>query len=200
MNLWLEGIFVGFSIAVPVSEIGFLCIQETLQGGIRLGVAAGLGAALADMMFGIIVALELGAAQAWLLLYRTPLSIVGGLFLCYLGIKKFFSPPPKEIHHPAHSDLLKVFVSTFFITLTDPETILDFMALFAGLMIDTSSNVDSTKFVAGVFIGSAAWWVFLSTSMGFFRPKVSHQLLHIINYVAGAVIFGFGLWSFYEVW
>jgi threonine/homoserine/homoserine lactone efflux protein len=199
MNLWLEGMIVGFSIAAPVGAIGFLCIQQTLQGGIRLGIATGLGAAVADTLYGIIVALGLGVMQAVLLAYKMPLSIIGGLFLCYLGIKKFFSAPPKEIRHPVTADLLKAFVSTFFLTLTNPATILDFIAIFTGLTLDTSGPLDSMKFVAGVFIGSAAWWLFLSTSVGIFRHKISHQLLRYINYVAGAVIFGFGVWCLYKV-
>lgn len=199
MNLLLEGMFVGFSIAAPVGAIGFLCIQQTLQGGIGLGIATGLGAAAADTVYGIIVALGLGVMQAVLLAYKMPLSIIGGLFLCYLGIKKFFSAPPKEKRLVGNSDLLKAFVSTFFLTLTNPATILDFMALFTGLTIDTSGHLASLKFVAGVFLGSAAWWLFLSTSVGIFKHKISHQLLRVINYVAGAVIFGFGLWCLYKV-
>jgi threonine/homoserine/homoserine lactone efflux protein len=189
---------VGFSIAAPVGAIGFLCIQQTLQGGIALGIATGLGAATADTVYGIIVALGLGVMQTILLAYKKPLSIIGGLFLCYLGIKKFFSAPPKKMQLVASADLLKAFVSTFFLTLTNPATILDFMALFTGLTIDTSGHLDSMKFVAGVFLGSAAWWLFLSTSVGIFRHKISHQLLRVINYVAGAVIFGFGLWCLYK--
>ena len=164
-----------------------------------LGIATGLGAAVADTMYGIIVALGLSAMQSILLAYKAPLSIIGGLFLCYLGIKKFFSSPPQQAGHRANSDLLKAFVSTFFLTLTNPATILDFMALFTGLTIDTSGHLNSIKFVAGVFLGSAVWWLFLSTSVGLFRHKVSHRLLQFINYIAGVVIFGFGLWCLYKV-
>lgn len=199
MNLWLEGMIVGFSIAAPVGAIGFLCIQQTLQGGIALGIATGLGAAVADTMYGIIVALGLGVMQSTLLTYKMPLSIIGGLFLCFLGIKKFLSEPPKERRIAASSDLLKAFVSTFFLTLTNPATILDFMALFTGLTIDTSGHLNSVKFVAGVFLGSAFWWLLLSTIVGLFRHKISHQLLRMINYAAGVVIFGFGVWCLIKI-
>ena len=67
MSLIVEGIAVGFSIAAPVGAIGFLCIQQTLRGGIALGIASGLGAATADMMYGILVALGLTATQTILL-------------------------------------------------------------------------------------------------------------------------------------
>ncbi len=114
MSLLLEGIAVGFSIAAPAGAIGFLCIQQTLKGGIQLGIASGLGAATADMMYGILVALGLKASQAIVLSYKAPLTIIGGLFLCYLGIRKFFSIPSLDNSKPINGGLLSAYVATFF--------------------------------------------------------------------------------------
>lgn len=199
MALWLEGLVVGFSIAAPVGAIGFLCIQQTLSGGMLLGLATGLGAATADTCYGILVALGLSATKALLLRFKIPLSIIGGLFLCYLGIKKFLSKPRMQKINSGSSDLLKAFITTFFLTLTNPATILDFMALFTGLTIDTSGISNSLTFVMGVFVGSALWWLLLSFSVGIFRHKISAQILQYINYLAGAVIFGFGVYCLYKV-
>ena len=196
MSLLLEGIAVGFSIAAPVGAIGFLCIQQTLKGGIRLGIASGLGAATADTMYGILVALGLKANQTLLLSYKTPLTIVGGLFLCYLGIRKFFSTPATLNHaEPIKGGLLSAYVVTFFLTLTNPATILDFTALFTGLNIDVSGYTESLKFVGGVFAGSALWWFFLCFAVGLFRKKISVQVIQYINYLAGIAIFSFGIYA-----
>ncbi len=194
MSLLLEGIAVGFSIAAPVGAIGFLCIQQTLHGGIWLGVASGLGAATADTVYGIIVALGMSFTQTLLLAYKIPLTIIGGFFLCYLGIKKFFSQPPLRNNVSLNASLLNAYIVTFFLTLTNPATILDFAALFTGLSIDTSGYINGLTFVAGVFLGSALWWLLLCFAVGLFRHKISHQMLIYINYLAGAVIFGFGVY------
>lgn len=195
----LQGIMVGFSIAAPVGAIGFLCIQQTLVGGISLGISSGLGAATADMMYGIIVALGLKAAQTLLLTYKTPLSIGGGLFLCYLGIKKFFSTPALDKTQAIQGGLLRAYITTFFLTLTNPATILDFMALFTGLTIDINNSSESFSFVGGVFLGSAFWWLFLCSVVGLFRTKISPSLLRYINYVAGIAIFSFGIYALSKV-
>lgn len=204
MYLIIKGIAVGFSIAAPVGAIGFLCIQQTLKGGIRLGIVSGLGAATADMMYGILVALGLKASQTVLLSYKVPLTIIGGLFLCYLGIKKFFSTPSAPSEHTPQSTmnkgLLTAYVVTFFLTLTNPATILDFAALFTGLHIDVSGYVESLSFVGGVFMGSAAWWFFLCFAVGLFRKKISSQMLRYINYIAGIAIFSFGLYALSKLW
>lgn len=200
MYLIAKGIAVGFSIAAPVGAIGFLCIQQTLKGGIRLGIASGLGAATADMMYGILVALGLKASQDILLSYKVPLTIVGGLFLCYLGIKKFFSTPSMHTSQPINGGLLKAYVVTFFLTLTNPATILDFTALFTGLNIDVSGYIESLCFVGGVFVGSAAWWLLLCFGVGLFRKKVSIQVLRYINYIAGIAIVAFGVYALSALW
>lgn len=200
MSLLLEGIAVGFSIAAPVGAIGFLCIQQTLTGGIQLGVASGLGAATADMMYGLLVALGMKASQLFLLAYKAPLTLIGGLFLCYLGIRKFFAAPSIKEAQSDSKGLLNAYVTTFFLTLTNPATILDFMALFTGLNIDVSSYRESTNFVGGVFIGSATWWLLLCFSVGLFRKRVSITVLRYINYAAGVAIFAFGLYALSKLW
>jgi len=194
-SILLKGLGVGFSIAAPVGAIGFLCIQQTLRGGIRLGVVSGLGAATADMMYGMLVALGLKATQLFFLSYRKPLAIFGGLFLCYLGLKKFFSSPSERDTEPISGGLLKAYVMTFFLTLTNPATILDFVALFTGLNIDVSGYIESLSFVGGVFLGSALWWLLLCFVVGLFRKKVSVQALKYINYGAGVAILSFGFYA-----
>lgn len=194
-SLLLQGIAVGFSIAAPVGAIGLLCIQNTLSGGIRLGLASGLGAATADMMYGILVALGMRTVSTFLLAYRPILTLLGGLFLCYLGIKKFFAKPALQAANISKGSILKTYIVTFFLTLTNPATILDFMALFTGLSIDVSGYSQALHFVAGVFLGSAFWWLLLCFCVNLFRKKVSTHILQWINYFAGAAILAFGIWA-----
>jgi len=185
----------GLSIAAPVGVIGFLCIQQTLRGGILLGIVSGLGAATADTAYGVLVALGLQACQAFLLSYKAPLTLFGGLFLCYLGVKKIIAKTSLNSLSPIKGGLWKAYIVTFFLTLTNPATILDFAALFTGLNIDVVGSFESLLFVGGVFIGSALWWLTLCSVVGLFRNKISEQVFCYINYVAGMAILLFGLYA-----
>ena len=192
----MQGMGVGFSIAAPVGAIGFLCIQQTLTGGILLGVASGLGAATADMMYGILVALGMTASQTIILSYKTPLSLIGGLFLCYLGLKKFWAIPA-NVHatRTTHNSLIRAYGMTFLLTLTNPATILDFAALFTGLRVSVVGYAESLSFIGGVFVGSACWWLLLCFTVGIFRKRISQNMLRYINYIAGVMILSFGLYA-----
>lgn len=199
ISFLIQGILVGFSIAAPVGAIGLLCIQNTLQSGIALGISSGLGAATADMMYGILVAIGMRTLSTFLLTYRTILTLIGGIFLCYLGIKKFFAKPALYAAQISAKTILKTYIVTFFLTLTNPATILDFMALFTGLSIDVSDYIQGLMFVAGVFIGSAIWWFILCFSVNSFRKHVSQTVLQWINWIAGAIILCFGLWALSKI-
>jgi threonine/homoserine/homoserine lactone efflux protein len=59
MDLFFEGIIIGFAIAAPVGPIGVLCIRRTLAEGRASGLVSGLGAATADAIYASVAALGL---------------------------------------------------------------------------------------------------------------------------------------------
>ncbi len=195
--MFLKGLVFGFSIAAIVGPIGLLCIRRTLVAGRMSGFISGLGAALADAAYALIAALGLTAISGFLLNYQSVLQLLGGLFLCYLGIQTFLSKPTEVSQGAVKTNLLNDFISTFFLTLTNPMTILSFIAIFAGLGLAASSNdyLAGILLVSGVFVGSTIWWLMLSIATGFFRKSLTHIGIVIVNKVSGIIILGFGCWA-----
>jgi threonine/homoserine/homoserine lactone efflux protein len=195
--MFLKGLVLGFSIAAIVGPIGLLCIRRTLVSGRLSGFISGLGAALADAAYALIAALGLTAISGFLLNYQSILQLLGGLFLCYLGIQTFFSKPPKANQGALQTNLVNDFISTFFLTITNPLTILSFIAVFAGLGLAASSNdyFAGVMLVSGVFVGSTVWWLVLSIATGFFRKSLTHTGIIIVNKISGSIILGFGCWA-----
>src|SRR5262245_29758963 len=122
ISFFIKGIILGFSIAAPVGPIGILCVRKTLQFGRLSGFFSGLGAAAADTVYGIIAAFGLTFISNLLLAGQFWLRLLGGLFLIYLGLKTFLSKPPKPENALSHKTLVGDFVSTFFLTMTNPMT------------------------------------------------------------------------------
>src|SRR5215469_4015962 len=170
----LKGFAIGFAIAAPVGPIDVLCIRRSLAGGRWLGLATGLGAATADASYGAIAGFGLTAVSTFLVSQRLWLNLIGGLFLCYLGVKTWLSKPAKASAAAEVVPLIPAYASTLLLTLTNPMTILSFIAVFAGLGLSTAANYFAASLlVIGVFSGSAAWWVVLSTVAGSLRSRVS---------------------------
>lgn len=196
MAFFLKGIVIGFSIAAPVGPIGLLCIRRSLAEGQKIGLATGLGAASADAIYGCIAGFGLTAVSAFLVAQKFWLGLLGGLFLCYLGIRTFFAKPAERPAEVSGTGLLAAYASTFFLTLTNPATILSFLAVFAGLGLVTSGDhATAASLVAGVFLGSAVWWLLLSNGVALFRSKIGPNTMLIINRISGVLIFALGLYA-----
>jgi threonine/homoserine/homoserine lactone efflux protein len=195
-NFLLKGIIIGFSIAAPVGPIGILCIRRSLADGRQIGLATGLGAATADAAYGAVAGFGLTVISRFLVGHRSWLEFLGGLFLCYLGIRTFFSKPVEQAAEVRGGGLSGAYLSTLFLTLTNPMTILSFVAVFAGFGLGASPDYFSAGLlVAGVFIGSALWWLLLSSGVAVFRSRLSANWMRGINRLSGGVILAFGLYS-----
>src|ERR1041385_1465797 len=112
LNLMLKGVIIGFSIAAPVGPIGVLCVRRSLADGRRIGLAAGLGAATADAIYGGIAGFGLTAVSSFLVGQRFWLGLVGGLYLCYLGVSTFISRPAERPAEVRGGGLLSAYLST----------------------------------------------------------------------------------------
>lgn len=199
--LAVRGVVIGFSIAAPVGPIGVLCIRRTLAEGRLSGLFTGLGAATADAVYGAIAALGLTALTDALVGGQVWIRLIGGAFLLYLGAKTFRAKPADraaEARAPEGSrraGLLGAFASTFLLTLTNPMTILSFVAVFAALGLGTTDPdpLSAAGLVLGVFVGSALWWLTLSGGVSLFRSRFDERGLQWVNRLSGAVIVVFGV-------
>jgi threonine/homoserine/homoserine lactone efflux protein len=197
-NLFLRGLLLGLAIAAPVGPIGVLVIRRTLAEGRLVGLVSGLGAATADAFYGCLAAFGLTLISELLIRQGDWLRIMGGIFLCYLGVRTFLSVPSQDINIQPRRGLPGAFASTFLLTLTNPITILSFAAIFAGLGLSGTGRyyLSAAWLVVGVFCGSALWWLLLSTGVGLFRRRITPQAMRWINRLAGMIIFAFGLAAF----
>jgi threonine/homoserine/homoserine lactone efflux protein len=190
----VRGLIVGFSIAAPVGPIGVLCIRRTLAEGRLAGLSVGLGAAAADAVYGAVAGFGLTAVSALLVRQQGALRLLGGLFLCYLGLRTALAAPAASAAGARGGGLLGAFASTFGLTLTNPATILSFVAIFAGLGIaGAGSWADAGLLVLGVFLGSALWWLFLSGVVAAVRARLDGAAARWINRLSGLVLLAFGI-------
>lgn len=195
--LW-NGAIIGVGIAAPVGPIGLFCIQRTLSEGRIAGLASGLGAATADAAYGMVAAFGLTAVSAFLVDHRAVLAVAGGAMLLYLGARTFLAKPAAVAARPqgyVAGSVLSAYSSTLLLTLTNPMTILMFVAIFAGAGVAQAGGdwVAALWMVVGVFLGSAAWWVGLTTLVTGVRKRITPTVLLWINRAAGILLFGFGV-------
>ena len=190
---FLRGVVIGLSVGAPLGPVGLVCLRRMLTQGAMAGLASGLGAATADAMFGAMTGFGLTFITAPLEEHQQWLGVIGGLVLCGLGVRFMLSHPQLGVERVGRTGLLRAYTSTLLLTLTSPATVLSFVAMFAALGVVSRGRLSVGLLVAGVFAGSAFWWVALATAAGALRHHVTPAGLMWVNRLSGALIVAFGV-------
>jgi len=187
----IKGIFVGMVIAVPAGPVGVLCVRRTFFEGPRFGIVSGLGAAVADVIFGIIAGLGLTVVRDWLLGYQDWFGALGGIYLLGVGVRTLTSRRNADPRPLKGEKLAAAFASTFALTITNPITILAFAAIFAKVGFDYNGTVSLVLvwiLVGGVFVGSLVWWLGLCFGIAALRRFAHMEHFTWVDRVSGTVL------------
>jgi threonine/homoserine/homoserine lactone efflux protein len=190
----LRGLAAGLIIAAPVGPVNLLCIRRTLEKGWRSGMLSGLGAALADTLYGAIAGFGLSLVIHFLIREEFWIRLIGGIFLIGIGVA-YYRRPPRSLEasredSSAHSEI----VSTLLLTATNPTTVLSFLAVLATLGLGRQRPLWQTSLlVGGIFWGSMTWWTILASSATLLRGRINDRTMRWMNRAGGIAIGGFGL-------
>ena len=178
----LAGAGIGFSVAAPIGPIGILCIQRTLTSGLAAGLLTGLGAATVHVAYGAVAVAGLGAiAKPWLDGHEVALGLISATLLLGLAARSLRTTiAPDKRSKSDGIRLSRAYLSTVVIGLTNPLTPILF---FAALQAFESQS--SSLMVAGVFLGSVAWWITLSGVVAAARARLNANLLALTGRLAG---------------
>jgi threonine/homoserine/homoserine lactone efflux protein len=193
--VFIKGLIIGFIICAPMGPIGLFCIRKTLIDGRLSGFAAVLGASTVDALYCAIAGLGISFISNFLTNEKTLIRLVGGLILIIVGIKFFFATPAEKPPETRGHSIPSSFFSAAILMLTNPLAIIVFSAAFTALGVHGWKwNYSLTAaLVLGVFAGSALWAPLLITLLSLCRFQFNGSQLILINRVAGAILFGFGL-------
>ena len=193
--VFLQSMWVGLAIAAPVGPIGVLVIQRTLRHGVPVGLATGLGAAVADAAYGAVGAYGVTGLIAWLQGARVPLALGGGAFLLLLAWRTWFTVPPALGGAvPPTPGLAATFAGAVALTLSNPATIVSFIAIF-GALAGAGASLSPAAMVAGVLAGSALWWLLLCGAVGVLRGRFDALWQRRVARGSALMLAAFALWQ-----
>lgn len=194
--LFAQAVLIGLSIAAPVGPIGLLTLQRSLHQGPRAGLATGLGAAVADACYGALGAYGVHAVTRLLEAARLPLALAGAAFLLWMAWGLWRQPAARvsaAADEAAGPSLWACFASTFVLTLSNPATIMSFMAVFGLLAARGGASTSPALMVLGVFLGSALWWWALSSGVGRLRGRFDVRWQRRVQSASALVLAAFAL-------
>lgn len=191
--LFFEGVLVGLAISAPVGPINILCIRRSLAFGPKLGFLTGFGAAVGDTLYGAIAAFGLTWISDLFIANQPYLQIVGGISFGVMGLRISRAKPIQAVADTRVLSGWSAFVSTVFLTLANPATIVAFLAAFTAFNLGalTKDAAGATAMTTGVFAGSSLWWAFLTAVSLRFRMILTPQALQRINFWTGVMLLAF---------
>jgi len=198
MSTLLKGIILGIVMAVPVGPLSLLCIRRSLTYGALAGSATALGIALADGTYAIIAAFGLHSISDYILSYKYYFFLLGGAFLFFLGYRALMKPTLYVDAMRASEGLRQkgyftTLLQTVALTLTNPMTLLTFIAAFSTIGIDENQSIVQAGLLSlGVFIGSLLWLMLLALAVAHYRTRVTPALYDLLQKISGALFLSYG--------
>ena len=197
--LLATGIAIGLSVTAPLGPVNILVIRNAIRRGFPVAFLVGLGAVLADALYAVVAAYGVSSVAHVITAYAHPLMAIGGVLLVILGVRlarAHIGLGALQLQEPLRGGQVagKMFTA-FMLTLTNPGVFFGFLAIFATmnavLRLDESWTRPPTV-VAGVVLGGALWWLFLSFVVSRLRERISEVTFDRINRWTGILIAAFG--------
>lgn len=168
--------------------------QTRLNKGAKNGFIVGTGAAVADGFFGALAAFSLAGLTTFIEEFNIWFQ-VGGAALIIIATKLWFSHPHVDAIIDTYKDRIKAAIGTFLLTMSNPLTVLGFVAIFMSMGLEKMGNnyFNASFFSVGIFVGSCLWWAIVSHGAAYLGKGITDKGLEKINHISAIIILFFGL-------
>ena len=193
-GLFIQGIIIGLTLAVPVGTLSLVCIHRTVAGGRLHGIVSGLGIATADSFYAAVAFLGLTAVSGLIIGHQSQFRLLAGIALILVGIRVFRAIPAATREGDGQEPYLQDYLSLLAIAAANPFTIIFFITILPGFGVVAQATTlpAAVPFISGIFLGSSVWWVILCGSLGSVRSRLDTSKLRWINRISGILIACFG--------
>jgi threonine/homoserine/homoserine lactone efflux protein len=196
IEILLKGVLLGFAVSMPLGPVSIILINRTIKRGFRSGFFSGLGLGTADTLLAVLSALGFTVIISFIKEERFIITIIAGVVVIGVGLKVLLSNPVKDFRdrEKTNKSLWRDFYSVFVLSISNPYTIVIFVAFFSGVHINSNVRTELVPFflIPGVFIGAMTWWFSLSYFLSRFKKKIRLRAIVRINKLGGIVIIFIG--------
>lgn len=179
----LKGILTGLILSLPFGPVGIYCIELTIVEGRWKGYATAMGMVTIDVFYSLISLLFIAKVEEKIVKYEYFLSILIGLFLMTIAIKKILSKIEiKEVKIEIKNFIQNYFTGLVF-ALVNISSILVITIIFTSLKIyNDNSPTQIYEILLGVLAGGATLWFTTTYIVANFRKKLDKErMVHLIK-------------------
>ncbi|WP_410207505.1 LysE family translocator [Fusobacterium sp.] len=219
---FFKGIITGLLLSIPFGPVGIYCMEKALLKSPKNGYISALGMITVDVIYGITALFFISQVEETIIKYEMYLQILIGLFLIFVGWKKFREQDKikglekraeeDEVHEngpcskktlknlgccecsDATGGLVKDYFTTFFIALANISSVLTIVAIFTALKVYVGNSYKVASVAClGIFLGGATEWFITTYILSHFTKVLDEAKLIKISRFFGVLIFLFGI-------
>jgi L-lysine exporter family protein LysE/ArgO len=201
MSIFLSYIFLGLSLAAPIGPVNAAQLDKGIKGGFLHAWFVGLGAMVVDVLYMMLV--YLGVVQFLEAPFmKTFLWLFGFFVLTYTGIESLIGAGKLELNQKRGNEtLVKSFMSGFFMSLSNPLTILFWLGIYGSVLANTATTYGFNQLLlysGAIILGVLLWDITMAGIASSFRNFLNTKILIIISVLSGLSLIGFGLYFGYQ--
>lgn len=193
----LSYVLLGISLAAPMGPVNAAQVNKGLRLGFYHSWLVGLGAMVADAFY--MTAVYIGLSK--FLMYEGVnvfLWLFGCFVLIYTGVEtivKTRSNANMSAEVRKKETLLQSFQFGFFLSISNPLTILFWLGIYGSVLAKTITMYEPTQiwlYSCAIFLGIALWDFLMAVTSSTAKHFMSDRLKLGISYVSGCSLIGFG--------
>ncbi|KAB2335654.1 LysE family transporter [Bacillus mesophilum] len=201
MTVFFSYVLLGLSLAAPIGPVNAAVLDKGIKKGFFHAWLVGLGAMSADVVYmlavflGLVHFLEFPFIKAFLWSFGFFVLIYTGIETI-IGAGKIISP-----NRTTGDTKIKSFLSGFFISISNPLTILFWLGIYGSVLAKTAAEYDKIHlaiYSTAIFIGLMVWDLAMVILASSFRRTLSGKTLALISILSGISLIGFGLYFGYQ--
>ena len=175
-----------------MGPIGILCIQRTLNNGRNSGFFTGVGAAISDLFYCLLIGLGISLVTDFIADHVNVLQIIGSIILIVYAIYMIVHNPVSQIKEniDQRDDRLRDMVTGFLFTLSNPLIVFLIIPLFArfGFPLPEYKFYHIIIGYLSIVAGALAWWAVITFFVDKVRTHFNIRSMWLINRIIGIII------------
>ena len=183
---------IGIILSAPMGPIGILCIQRTLNNGRNSGFFTGVGAAISDLFYCLLIGLGISLVTDFIADHVNILQIIGSIILIVYAIYMIVHNPVSQIKEniDQRDDRLRDMVTGFLFTLSNPLIMFLIIPLFArfGFPLPEYKFYHIIIGYLSIVAGALAWWAVITFFVDKVRTHFNIRSMWLINRIIGSII------------
>lgn len=203
MGIFLSYVFLGLSLSAPMGPINAAQLEKGIRSGVFHAWILGIGALLADVIYmaliylGVIHFLEKDTIKLFLWSF-------GAFVLIYTGIESVKNANQISISNTRNDDsIIKSFFSGFFMSLSNPLTILFWLGIFGSILAKAASSYNKEQLLLysfGTILGIFIWDITMASTSSIFRKILNTRILSLITVISGISLIIYGLYFGFQTY